>query len=129
MMSRTVARELAEYLKQRAGDSLRVVGHYSTDDYEIVYLRDDVREQYSDDEIEEIVEDLRWESFAKPSQERQYRLGSLTCTSQASEEGVMMHFPYDDRYGTLVSLDPGATRQLMQFIDDCPTRIDQAQTE
>lgn len=126
-MSRAVAHELAEYLEQRAGDSLRAVGHYSTDNYEIVYLRDDVREQYSDDKIEEIVEDLRWESFAKPTQERQYRLGSLTCSIQAFEEGVVMHFPYDDNRGTLISLAPGAARQLMGFIDDCLSQINEVQ--
>ena len=128
-MSRAAAHELAEYLEQRAGESLRAVGHYSADDYEIVQLRDDVREQYSDDEIGEIVEELRWESFAKPTQERQYRLGGLTCSIQTFEDGVVMHFPYDDQHGTLVSLDPGAARQLMQFIDDCLTRIERAQSE
>jgi hypothetical protein len=126
-MSRAVARELAEYLEQRAGDSLRAVGHYSTDDYEIVHLRDDVREQYSDDEIEDIVEDLRWESFAKSTQERQYRFGSLNCSIQAFEEGVVMHFPYDDNRGTLISLAPGAARQLIGFIDDCLSQINDVQ--
>jgi hypothetical protein len=106
---------------------LHAVGHYSTDDYEVVYLRDDVREQYSDDEIEDVVEDLRWESFAKSTQERQYRLGSLNCSMQAFEEGIVMHFPYDDNRGTLISLEPRAARQLTGCIDDCLSQINDVQ--
>ena len=128
-MSRAIAQELASYLDQRAGDSLRAVGHYSADDYEIVYLRDDVRDRYSDADIKEIVKNLRWESFAKSTHEGQYHLGSLNCSIQAFVEGVVMQFPYDDKHGTLITLDPGAARQLVAFIDDCLTRIEQVRNE
>jgi hypothetical protein len=127
IMSRAIAQELASYLDHRAGEALRAVGHYSEDEYEVVHLRDDLRQQYTDEEIQAIVEDLRWESFTKSSQEGQFHLGGLKCSIQAFEEGVVMHFPYDDQHGTLVSLDPGAARDLMQFIDDCLTRIERKQ--
>jgi hypothetical protein len=126
-MSSAIAEELASYLDQQAGDSLRAVGHYSADDYEVVHLRDDLRQQYTDDEIEGIVEGLRWESFGKSTQEGQFHLGPLNCSIKAFEEAVVMHFPYDDKRGTLVSLDSGAARDLLQFIDECLTRIERTQ--
>jgi len=128
-MSSAIAEELASFLEQRAGDSLRAVGHYSAEEYGVVYLREDLRQQYTDDEIEGIVEELRWESFGKSNQEGQFHLGELNCSIKAFEEAVVMHFPSDGKHGTLVSLDSEAAQDLLQFIDECLSRIERIRTQ
>ncbi|AUV84468.1 hypothetical protein C2R22_23260 (plasmid) [Salinigranum rubrum] len=122
-MSRPLTRDLAGFLEERAGDYLRAVGHYTQDSYEILYLRDDIQTKYAEDQIEEIVEELRWGSFAKSNQEGLYNLGTLNCTVQCFDEGVVMQFFHDETSGALVSLDPEAASQLHRFVGECLQEI------
>ncbi|MFC7136441.1 hypothetical protein ACFQRB_07650 [Halobaculum litoreum] len=50
-MSSGRADHLVQFLRREAGDYLRAALHYSADDHEVLYVRDDVRDEYSDEEL------------------------------------------------------------------------------
>jgi len=69
------------------------VSYYDAEDYEIVYLCDDVADQYSDTDHERVGREVRLESVTRPQQEGLYVHGRLECTVKAFEDAVEMHFP------------------------------------
>lgn len=118
-MAQLNAQDLVTALQLRAGESLRCIGHYTPEDWSIEYVREDVQAQHSTDEIEEVVEDLRWQAFKKEQAESQYDIGELECSIRVFDQGLVMNFPERDRAaGTVVTLDPEAARQLVGFVED-----------
>lgn len=122
-MSMGSTQDLADFLQRKADDYLRSVIHYEGETYNIVFLRDDVKSGYSDEDVEEIVEELFWEGYSTPLQESVYPHGELNCTIRCFENVVGMHFPHDDTAGTAVSMDAQAARDLYSFVGDCLTVI------
>jgi len=116
-------RRLADHLQKRAGEYLRSVIHYDVDDYTIVYMREDVEAQYSEEDIDDVVNQLFSENFFTGKQEELYVHGNLQCTIHCFSHGVEMHFPMLDPQGAAVSLDPQATEELYSFVGDCLTLI------
>lgn len=124
-MSALTTRELVTHLQHRAGDALRSVGHYNADDWGIEYVREDVKAQHSTEEVEEIIEDLRWQAFKKGQTEANYNIGELECSIQVFEHGLVMNFPEPDQAGGMfVTLDSDAARQLVGFVQDIQQRIE-----
>lgn len=62
-MAKETSRRLAQYLQANTDGRLRSVVHYTPDDYELVYLRDDVEELYSGEELESVADQLRIENL------------------------------------------------------------------
>jgi len=122
-MTQRVSEDLVTFLRDRAGDYLRSVVYYDRDSFELLYLRDDVEDEYTGGEIERVVDDLRLESFGAAQQEDLYVHGALGCTVRCFEEGVELHFPHEDFTGTAVALEPGAIADLHSFVGDCLERI------
>ncbi|PSQ58088.1 hypothetical protein BRD18_06525 [Halobacteriales archaeon SW_7_71_33] len=122
-----VTEELCEFLQHRAGDLLRAVGYYDGEEYELLYLRDDLQSQYTPAEIGAIAEELRREHEGLTASETSYRLGELNCSIVTYDEGVVMQFPHDESTGTLVTLDPEAARQLVGFVDRCLAWIEESE--
>lgn len=118
-MSREAARELVAFLRERVGDHLRSVLFYDADDGELVYVRDDVREQYSDDQMADVVRDVRLEAIEKLHQEDLYVHGGLDCTVRCFEDAVEMHFVHDETRGTAVALDGEVFAAHNTFVGAC----------
>jgi hypothetical protein len=117
---------LVAHLTRRAGDCLRIVGRYTPDDYELAYVRDDVREQHSVESFEAVVDDLREQATRQGSAESTYRLGDRTCTMQVFSEGLVLNFADADTEraaGTALALDPDAATRLTGFVEECQQRI------
>lgn len=121
MEGRTI--ELADFLEKRAGDNLRSVIHYDEGDYSIVYSRDDVWENYSEDGIESVVTELQMENIERAHQENLYVHGGLNCSIRCFENGVEFHFPHSAQAGAAVAMDPQTVEELYSFIGDCLTVI------
>lgn len=122
-MALAVSEALVEFLQRRAGTHLRSVIHYTPDAHTVLYLRDDVSGTYTEEEIEHVVEDLRWESITAERQEDLYVHGALGCTLRCFEKAVEIHFSYDDLEGTAVALDAAAATQLNTFVKECLRQI------
>ncbi|WP_128478259.1 DUF7522 family protein [Halorussus pelagicus] len=104
-MSVASSEALTEFLQEQVGDYLRSVIYYDDDGGDILYVREDVADQYTDDDIDEVVRDVRLEAVEKPHQEDLYSHGPLNYTVRSFEDAVEMHFLHDETTGTAVALD------------------------
>lgn len=123
-MAISVSEELMDFLREETGQFLRSVIHYTSDDYEILYLREDIESEYQDGDIEQVINNLRMESIDTPRQEQMYVHGRLGSTIRVFEDAVEIHLPHDDYEGTAIALDPEATYALHTFVGECLNRID-----
>lgn len=115
---------LTEFLEEYVGDHLRSVIHYDEDGGEILYVRDDVADKYTEKEVEKIVRDVRLEAVEKPHQESLYAHGPLNVTVRSFEDAVEMHFPNDETSGTAVALDGEVFAIHNTFIGQCMEVMD-----
>ena len=115
-------RRLTDYAQQRVGEYLRGIVSYDGDSSDVVYLRDDVREQRIQSEIDRMLKRLRPEASA--SEERSFPFGDLYVTVRRFEEAIIMHFPASRDRGVVVSLEPDATRDLNRFTTECLQQLD-----
>ncbi|UPV73825.1 hypothetical protein M0R89_14925 [Halorussus limi] len=118
-MSVASSEALTEFLRARVGDHLRSVIYYDDDGGEVLYVRDDVADEYTDGDIREVVRDVRLEAVEKPHQEDLYAHGPLNCTVRSFEDAVEMHFPHDETSGTAVALDGEVFAMHNTFIGQC----------
>lgn len=58
-MPRETGAQLAKFAKSRIGDALRTVVVVHETDREVIYLREDLREQYSAERYESVTESFR----------------------------------------------------------------------
>ena len=110
---------LTDFLQTRVGDHLRSVLRYDENGGEFLHLRDDVADQYSDREMDQIVQDARLEAVDKPHQEDLYAHGRLNCTVRCFDDGVEIHFPSDETSGAVVALDGEVLVTHDTFIGQC----------
>lgn len=118
------AEQLASFLLDELGDDLRSVVWYADREFEYVYARDDVMDEYSDDEIQDVVNDLTMDSLQKPSKERLYAHGTLRSVVECYDDGIEMHFIHDDAEGISIGLEPAAFISHRTFVGKC---LEQAQ--
>ncbi|QCS44418.1 hypothetical protein [Natrinema versiforme] len=109
-MATRMATRLENFFEQRTDGHLRSIVKYEENSYEIVYLRDDVAEQYTTEEIESAIDDSRMESLTAPIYEDTYSgdHGNLTCLVQCFENVIEMNFVLEDGVGAAVALDAKA---------------------
>lgn len=122
-MSRSSATDLVPFLKEEAGEYLRSVVHYCGKDREILYLKEEIEEQYTEDDLEDIFESLFFEAFGRGYQEEMYVHGQLNCVVRCFDEAVELHFPHGETTGTAVALEPAATADLEGLVDNCLTEL------
>jgi hypothetical protein len=112
------AARLVEYLKKEAGEYLRGAIHYSADEYDRLYLRDDVAALYSAEKMEELAEYYRQETRNQSSREP-FDLGNNHCTVNFYDSAILFHFTQGDELGTVITLEPEAGRDIVGFITEC----------
>lgn len=114
--------ELLSYLEETAGEYLRGVVWYEDDEYEIHYIRDDLRTRRLRSEVDKMIDRLRRES--RSGERRSFSLGEVNGIVRSFEEAMVMHFPSTQGRGTVVTLEPEVARQLNTFIGSCLERTD-----
>jgi hypothetical protein len=115
--------ELVDYVKDRAGGTLRVVNWYTEDDYGTLYIREDL----DPEEVEKRVRAVSDRLTTVPTSETNEpldALGDKKATVQVRENVVILHFPTDKEEGILVSLEDDAARDLHRFVKECVDRLD-----
>lgn len=115
-------RRLLQYLKEQTDDYLRGVGVYDADDYELLYLREDLRTERVRGELDKMVTRFRQESRAR--EQRAFPFGELTGTVRTFEEAMVMHYPHTQERGIVVTFEPGVGRDLNTFMHECKKRIE-----
>lgn len=106
-MASRLAGKLETFFQEETGGNLRSIIKYEMDDRELTYLREDVAEQYSAEELEDAIDDSRMESWSAPMYEGIYPEGhgGLTCLVKCFENVIEMNFVLDDGVGSVVALD------------------------
>lgn len=115
-----LASRLQEFFEEQAGEDLRSILTYEEDAHEIVYVREDVAEQYSPEELTESIDTSRLDSLTGPLYEGAFspEHGELTCLVQAFENAVEMNFILDDGVGVGVGLDIHALEDTHGLVAD-----------
>lgn len=114
--------ELTPYLKKTAGETLRGVVSYDGDEYDVRFIRDDLRERRVKSEVDKMIDRLRQESRSR--ERRSFPFGDINATVRSFEEAMVLHFPKTQERGIVVTLDPEIARQLNTFLGSCLERID-----
>lgn len=115
-------KEFTEYLRERAGDSLRVISWYSDQSWGTLYVRDDLDR----DVIERRVEFVSNVSLSENSTVETDPLGELgeqQAMVQVRQKAVIIRFPMNGRGGLFVSLDAEVARDLHKFVLECSERF------
>ncbi|WP_224449322.1 hypothetical protein [Haloprofundus salilacus] len=95
---------------------------YDDDENDVLYLREDLREERLLSEIDRMLARLKPESLA--AEERSFPFGELYVTVRRFESAIIMHFPMGKQRGIVVSLEPDAARNLNRFTSECIQQID-----
>lgn len=123
-MSTQVSEALAEFFRDEAGQSLRLVGHYTDDSFDILYLRDDLADEYDDGDFEASFEVHRRDQAAAAEQGEVVQAGDQHCTLRVYDEAIVFNFTQTDDVGTIVSVNPAVGRNLLTFITRSLKQLD-----
>ena len=121
-MARDTHHELITYLRDTTDDYLRGVAVYNADEYDIVYLRDDLKTRRFKSEVDRMIDRLQQETRGR--EQRAFPFGDLTGTVRAFDEAMVMHYPHTQERGTVTTLDPEVGRDLNTFMHECAQRLD-----
>lgn len=109
-MSPEVVSRLEQFFEQRTDGELRSIVTYDKDSVDVVYIRDDVRAQYTDVQLQNAIDSARIESLYAPIYERTFSRdhGDLECMVTCFEHVVEMNFALGDGVGAAVAIDAEA---------------------
>ena len=113
------AEQFVRFFEEKFGDSLRSVIQYQGDRYELLHLREDVRREYTDGEIDVVARDLEMESMGKLVEELRFTHGELRCRVSCFANGIEMNFAFGGGEGVAVGLDANAFVTQETFIRRC----------
>lgn len=114
---------LTPYLKRTAGENLRGVVYYEEDEYEIRFIRDDIRTKRLESEVDKMIDRLRRETRSR--ERRAFPFGDINGSVRSFDDALVMHFPETQGRGIVVTLDCEVARQLNTFMGSCLKRINQ----
>lgn len=116
--------QFTEFLQRQAGETLRLVVEFTADEYTVEYVREDVAQQYSNQEFGSIIDDARKHAGLTHSDVVLEAAGELYCQVICFEAVVALVFPRG-RGHTLVTLDPMAAQNLHTFATACENFLDE----
>lgn len=119
-MAQRLVTRLEDFFHRRTDGHLRSIIRYEPDEYEIVHIRTDVADRYSEDEIKTAIDDSRMESLMAPVYDKTFAEdhGELTCMVKAFENVIEMNFVLDDGLGAAVALDEEAMAETSGLVSD-----------
>lgn len=109
---------VVDALLELCGDALRGVGEFQEDDYQLLYMRDDVSAQYSTEELDRIWRDMILESLRRQPLEGQFVAGGDYLFSAIGfEESVVFLVSHARGEGLVFSMDWGYFPRLSEAIE------------
>lgn len=115
--------EIVQYVRGRAGESLRVVAEYDPDDFEIAYLRDDLGRKEVRRRTGVLHDYLAGGDRGGPD-EVTATLGDPYASVQLRDRAVIVNLVTGDRAGVLVSMDTDVCQNLHGFVTECLARAE-----
>ena len=115
---------LVAFCRQRVGQSLRTITVYRPGEYDVPFIRDDLRSEYATAEFDELIEAAR--SVHKtlvPFQETDVPLGDHTATVHAFEQAIVVQLAVGEEWGCLVSMDRTVGSNVAEFIKECRSQL------
>lgn len=118
-MTMEAAQRVTTYLRDRVGEGLRTVVIVHADDWEVHYLRDDLKEAYTEETFTEVVDTFRLEQpFMSPGIASR-PVGERRAIIHHHENALVIQFPLSTADSILISLTPDTGRYLIDFIETC----------
>jgi len=111
--------ELVDLLKREVGDDLRAVGRYDKEGYDVLYIREDVANEFSQEDIEEIHHEMVLKGLGNQHIESLFNDEVLECSIYQFEDSVRLHFVNDDYLGYYVSFDYDGDVNPSRIVDEC----------
>jgi len=115
----TKQKELVEFLRSEVGDSLRAVGKYDREGYRVLYARDDVVDEFSQEDIEKIHHEMVLKGLGNQHIESLFNDEELECSIYQFENIVRLHFVKEDYLGHYVSFDYSGEINPSRIVDRC----------
>ncbi|WP_188424866.1 hypothetical protein [Haloferax sulfurifontis] len=117
-MATKMASRLEEYFEERTNGNLRSIVKYNQDSHDVVYLRDDVADRYTEDNIKKAVDESRLDSLTAPVYKDTFAEdhGELTCLVQCFENVIEMNFVLRDGVGAAIALDAEAFAETQGIV-------------
>jgi hypothetical protein len=114
---------LVQLIHNRAGDAFRGAVRYDADDWEALYLRDDVATEELKNALATITGRARADEPTVPP-EQYDRLGENQTTVELYDRAAVLHFRESRDSGIIVSLDRDVAQGLGQFVNSCNAVLD-----
>ncbi|MBX0325120.1 hypothetical protein EGH21_18995 [Halomicroarcula sp. F13] len=122
MPHETTAR-LAEYAHNNVNDALRTIAVVYEGDCEVLYLRDDLKGEYTAAEYKSVVDSFRVVPELTSDMTSEAPLGSKQCLIHYHEKAFVFQFPHEACHSLLLSVEPTVGSRLQSFINGCQQRL------
>lgn len=120
---------LAGYARGRIGDQLRSVFAYDDDEFDLAYLREDLRGEYGPSDFETFRHAV-FESERALGAANRERIGERIATVHVFENAYALRISVPDHTGGVVaSLDFTVGTELHEFVTNCRERAVRALEE
>ena len=97
---------IVDHIRSTDRGALRAAVRYGGDEYETLYVRDDIDAEFSDEEYDERVERLVMKGLSDPAEEGTLSdFGGLDATVRWYETVVVAHFPVREWSGLVFTFD------------------------
>lgn len=123
-MPRGEAKRLTKYCKERAGDKLRSVTIYRPEGTTSVYVREGLREDYTEEQVAALVKSAtELNSTLHRSNIEDAPLGRPNAGVYSFEEAFVIQLPLNENSGIVATFDADVGSYLAGFIRDCQKAI------
>ena len=120
--------ELAEMLRERLGDELRVVRTVAADEDEAesvhLHIREDIDETYTEEEKDRIKDEAVYHTLGEGYRSGLFRLGEPNYTVYAFDKALVILFYEDETHGTVVSVDSDFEGSVRGLASECLEILD-----
>ncbi|GAD52447.1 hypothetical protein MBEHAL_1207 [Halarchaeum acidiphilum MH1-52-1] len=117
--------ELVEFVRSRARRLFRTAVHYTADDWEIIYRRDDLPDDPPEHRTATIVKGVR---EREPLRQPGNPLGDFQSVVELYEHGVVVVVAESATAGVVLSLEREAASDLAGFVVECERLVDPDET-
>lgn len=114
---------LIDVAREHVGESLRTVATYHEREHDLIFLRDDIADQYSTEEIRRVFDELALSGLGQDYLESIFHAGKIECAAYGFEDAAMFHFATNDAKGVFASFDRDVEVNLDAFISDYKSAI------
>jgi len=108
--------DFVAFLRDIADPHVRSVVTYTDDAFTVEYIRKDLTAQYTQSEVETLIETFRNDERTETRRETSLNAGEHHTTVRLYDESIIIHFPQDSTHRTLVAFDPTVAPRLTNFI-------------